>query len=355
MATSARTPSTRQKKTGSDTGMSPSSEGAAKNGAGSGAKRKSGASGKGGTVRRTTSSAAGTRTRGGSSRARRANPSRPVTKGPFELFWQGIAVAISLVWMGVARSAGHLFRRAGSGARNLHPDHRRDGIGLGLLAAALIVGAAVWHQLPGKVGGALITVITGGVGVLDKLVPLVPLGLAGLVHIARGAPTPSMGARAMRHGGGWLGYIVSAPISAVLSQWLAVPLLLIVVAFGLLVTTATPVYRIPDRLRTLRFKSDAMLYRILRGTPPPDQMPTVVEDDPTDLPVPQRQPRRRKPGPVDPALDPANGLPLGDPVPGLDPDADPGEAEPTVVLPFPTQERKPSRGGSPAPAKAGSS
>ncbi|HZU57743.1 MAG TPA: DNA translocase FtsK [Actinocrinis sp.] len=362
--------------------MSPSSEGAAKNGAGSGAKRKSGASGKGGTVRRTTSSAAGTRTRGGSSRARRANPSRPVTKGPFELFWQGIAVAISLVWMGVARSAGHLFRRAGSGARNLHPDHRRDGIGLGLLAAALIVGAAVWHQLPGKVGGALITVITGGVGVLDKLVPLVLIGLAirvmrhprettqeagriaigltfltlgfaGLVHIARGAPTPSMGARAMRHGGGWLGYIVSAPISAVLSQWLAVPLLLIVVAFGLLVTTATPVYRIPDRLRTLRFKSDAMLYRILRGTPPPDQMPTVVEDDPTDLPVPQRQPRRRKPGPVDPALDPANGLPLGDPVPGLDPDADPGEAEPTVVLPFPTQERKPSRGGPPSPAKAG--
>ncbi len=364
--------------------MSPSSEGAAKNGAGSGAKRKSGASGKGGTVRRTTSNAAGTRTRGGSSRARRANPSRPVTKGPFELFWQAIAVAISLVWMGVARSAGHLFRRAGSGARNLHPDHRRDGIGLGLLAAALIVGAAVWHQLPGKVGGALITVITGGVGVLDKLVPLVLIGLAirvmrhprettqeagriaigltfltlgfaGLVHIARGAPTPAMGARAMRHGGGWLGYIVSAPISAVLSQWLAVPLLLIVVAFGLLVTTATPVYRIPDRLRTLRFKSDAMLYRILRGTPPPDQMPTVVEDDPTDLPVPQRQPRRRKPGPVDPALDPANGLPLGDPVPGLDPDADPGEAEPTVVLPFPTQERKPSRGGSPAPAKAGSS
>ncbi|HEU5425872.1 MAG TPA: DNA translocase FtsK 4TM domain-containing protein [Actinocrinis sp.] len=393
MATSARTPSTRQKKTGSDTGMSATGDGTGKGGSarngstkngrtGSGAKGKSGATGKTGAARRTANNAAGTKTKAGSTRARRANPSRPVTKGPFELFWQAIAVAISLVWMGVARSAGHLFRRAGSGARNLHPDHRRDGIGLGLLAAALIVGAAVWHQLSGKVGSALITVITGGVGVLDKLVPLVlvglairvmrhprettqeagriaigltflTLGVAGLVHIARGAPTPSMGARAMRHGGGWLGYLVSAPISSVLSQWLAVPLLLIVIAFGLLVTTATPVYRIPDRLRTLRFKADAMLYRILRGTPPPDQMPTVVEDDPTDLPRPPRQPRRRKAGPIDPAFDPADGLPLGDPVPGLDPDADPGEAEPTVVLPFPTQERKPPRGGSQSPAKAG--
>jgi S-DNA-T family DNA segregation ATPase FtsK/SpoIIIE len=397
MATSARTPSTRQKKTGSDTGMSATADGAgqggsargsgAKNGrTGTGAKGTSGAKGKAAAARRTANNATGTKTRAtkaGSTRARRANPSRPVTKGPFELFWQGIAVAISLVWMGVARAAGHLFRRAGSGARNLHPDHRRDGIGLGLLAAALIVGAAVWRQLPGKVGGALVTVITGGVGVLDKLVPLVlvglairvmrhprettqeagriaigltflTLGVAGLVHIARGAPTPSMGARAMRHGGGWLGYLVSAPISSVLSQWLAVPLLLIVVVFGLLVTTATPVYRIPDRLRTLRFKADATLYRILRGTPPPDQMPTVVEDDPTDLPRPERQPRRRKAGPVDPALDPASGLPLGDPIPGLDPDSDAGEAEPTVVLPFPTQERKPSRGRAASGAKSGS-
>ena len=283
-----------------------------------------------------------------------------MTKGPIELVSQGIALVISVLWMGVARATGHLVRRAKTGEPVLHPDHRRDGIGLGLLAAALVVGAAVWRQLPGPVGNALITIVTGGVGVLDKLVPLVlvglairvmrhprettegagriaigltalTLGVAGIVHIGRGAPTPSMGARAMRHGAGWLGYLVSAPMSAVLSQWLAVPLLLIVVFFGLLVTTATPVYRIPDRLRSLRAKTDANLYRLLHGTPPPQELPAEFVDDttdPTELPRPQRPARRRAPR----IPDPAEGLPLGDPVPGAEPD--PGEAEPTVFLPL---------------------
>ncbi len=352
MATSARTPSTRQK-TGSGTGTSTG------RGGGSAANKTA-------AQRRASSAKSG----GGAKRNRRANPSRPVTKGPIELLAQGVAMAVSLVWMGVARGAGHLFRRAGSGAKNLHPDHRRDGVGLALLAGALIVGAAVWHQLPGAVGTALVAVITGGVGVLDKLVPFVIAGLAvrvmrhpkettegagriaigltalalgvlGIVHIARGAPTPSMGALAMRHGGGWLGYIASAPISAVLTQWLAVPLLLIVVLFGVLVTTATPVYRVPDRLRAMRLKADALLYGAFHGTAPPDQMPTVVEDDPTDLARPQRAPRRRK-NPAGDLLDPSEGLPLGDPVPGVDPDA--GTAEPTVFLPLPERQRKARRG-----------
>ncbi|MGH3415088.1 MAG: DNA translocase FtsK, partial [Actinocrinis sp.] len=361
MATPARTPSARQK-TGSGSGTS--------SGRGSG-------SGKGSAQRRTS----GRGSSGGSKRSRRANPSRPVTKGPFELAAQGIAMAVSLVWMGVARGAGHLLRRAGSASRNLHPDHRRDGVGLALLAGALVLGAAVWRQLPGAVGTALVTVITGGVGVLDKLVPLVLVGLAvrvmrhprettegagriaigltaltlgvlGITHIARGAPTPSMGALAMRHGGGWLGYLASAPISAVFTQWLAVPLLLIVVLFGLLVTTATPIYRIPDRLRALRVKADAMLYRAFHGAAPPDQMPTVVEDDPTDLARPQRAPRRRQ-TPATDLLDPAEGLPLGDPVPGVDPDA--GLPEPTVFLPLPEQQRKSRRGPKDNTAPAASS
>jgi S-DNA-T family DNA segregation ATPase FtsK/SpoIIIE len=358
MATSARTPPARQKKTASGAGTS-----AAKGNSGKG----NGGKGSGNAARRNASNGAG------STRTRRANPRRPVTRGPVDLASQGIALAVSVLWMGLSRVIGHLFRRAGSGAKNLHPDHRRDGIGLALLAAALVVGAAVWRQLPGAVGTTLMTLVTGGVGVLDKLIPLVLVGLAirvmrhprettqeagriaigltaltlgvvGLVHIGRGAPTPSMGARAMRHGGGWLGYLVSAPLSAVLTQWLAVPLLLILVVFGLLVTTATPVYRIPDRLRALRTRADSLLYQAFHGTLPPDEMPTVVEDDPTDLARPQRPARRRTSGP---GADPAQGLPLGDPVPGVDPDA--GEAEPTIFLPLPAQERRPSR--DPAPTK----
>jgi len=162
------------------------------------------------------------------------------------------------------------------------------------------------------------------------------LGVAGLVHIGRGAPTPSMGPLAMRHGAGWIGYLVSAPISAVLTQWLAVPLLLLLILFGLLVTTATPVYRIPERLRASRAKADALLYRAFHGTAPPELMPPVDEDDPTDL-RPARTSRRRTP-----KTDLTDGLPLGDPIPDVEPSA--GEPEPTVVLPLPPQQRKPRAG-----------
>ncbi|HEV2346523.1 MAG TPA: DNA translocase FtsK [Actinocrinis sp.] len=365
MATSARTPPTRQKN-------APSGASAAKGAKGSAARGNSGGrnaatkSAAGSNAARRASAATGNSP--AARRARRANPTRTITRGPLPLAWQGLAVVIALIWMGVARAVAQLFRGRGSGEPILHEDHRRDGIGLALLAAALVVGAAVWRQLPGPVGNALVTVVTGGVGVLDKLVPFVLIGLAirvmrhprettegagriaigmtaltlgvvGLVHIGRGAPTPPMGPRAMRHGGGWLGYLTSAPISAVLSQWLAVPLLLLVVFFGLLVTTATPVYRIPDRLRSLRAKADVLLYRALHGTPPPQELPADFVDDstdPTELPRPQR-PARRRPRP----LDPAEGLPLGDALPDAEPD--PGEAEPTVMLPFPVQERKPPR------------
>src|SRR5579859_137950 len=129
MATSARTPPARQKKTASSAGTSTG-----------GTPKTSTAKGKGGgSAKRPAASGAG------STRARRANPRRPVTKGPLDLASEGIVLAVSVVWMGLSRTVGHLFRRAGSGARNLHPDHRRDGIGMALLAAALIVGAAVWR------------------------------------------------------------------------------------------------------------------------------------------------------------------------------------------------------------------
>jgi S-DNA-T family DNA segregation ATPase FtsK/SpoIIIE len=308
--------------------------------------------------------------RRGSPAYRRRNPARPVTKGPVELLFQGVTGALTIVWMGVGRAVGHLFRRAGAGARNLPSEHRRDGIGLALIAAALVVGAAVWHRLPGPAGGFLVAVVAGAVGVLDKVIPVVlaalavsvlrhprelseepgrvaiglasfTLGVAGLVHIARGAPSPSMGAAAMRAGGGWFGYLASAPLSALLTQWLAVPLLLIVVLFGVLVTTATPVYRIPDRLRAARAKADAMLYLAFHGTAPPDQMPTVAADDPTAL----RRPAPRRQSAADPRPGPEA---LGNPVSGLETDAE--EAEPTVILPMSVRQRKAQRGKSAVPA-----
>jgi DNA segregation ATPase FtsK/SpoIIIE, S-DNA-T family len=291
----------------------------------------------------------------------RRNPARPVTKGPFNFLIDGFGLAVSVLWLGVGRVLGQLFRRAGSGAKGLHPDHRRDGIGLALFAAALVVGVAVWGKLPGPIGDALVVVVAGALGVLSALVPFILaglairvmrnpqettedagriaiglialiLGVAGLVHIGRGAPTPSMGPHAMRAAGGWLGYLASAPLAAVLTQWLVVPLLLIVVFFGLLVTTATPVYRIPDRLRAARTRADALLLRALHGSPLPDQLSPFDDPDPTVLGA------RRRAG--TPAAAGAPPVGLLDP---LDPDefaAGPGVSEPTVALPLLGQQRK---------------
>ena len=68
----------------------------------------------------------------------------------------------------------------------------------------------------------------------------VVIGLTGLLHIIAHSPIPSDGATDMRSGGGWVGYGVSAPLVALVTNWVAVPILLILILFGLLVTTATP-------------------------------------------------------------------------------------------------------------------
>jgi DNA segregation ATPase FtsK/SpoIIIE, S-DNA-T family len=329
-------------------------------------------------------------------RSKAASKAKPTVKGPVELLFNGIELLLTGIWNGLralvglrrrpaARPGGRAGGRTGAAPaggraggrttpadapRRLPPDHRRDGLGLVLLAAALVVAAAVWHRLPGTVGDILVTLISGGLGELGRVVPLVligfayrvmrhpreaepenpegpgrvmigltacTLGCAGLVHIVRGAATPSMGARAMRAGGGWLGYLVSAPLSSILTQWLAVPLLLLLVFFGVLVTTATPVHRIPDRLRSGRIKTDTFLMRVfyrkqyaertaLEGLPEFDEEPDAIGL------------AARK------AL---AGLPLG-PATG-DEDWPEAEAEPTVLLPTLGQQRKRTKAPRPDP------
>jgi S-DNA-T family DNA segregation ATPase FtsK/SpoIIIE len=55
----------------------------------------------------------------------------------------------------------------------------------------------------------------------------------------------------IRAAGGILGFIVASPITTALSIWVTVPVLVLLALFGLLVVTATPVHRIPERLQEL--------------------------------------------------------------------------------------------------------
>jgi S-DNA-T family DNA segregation ATPase FtsK/SpoIIIE len=181
--------------------------------------------------------------------------------------------------MGTAHLVGGTARKVGSGARDLDPAHRRDGLGLLLIGLAIVVAAREWWGLPGRVGDAVHAVAAGTFGRVGLVLPLVLLGLGvrllrhpdlvqatnrvaiglaatgvavtGLVHLGRGLPTPPQGAEAMREAGGVVGYLAASPLTSALSAWVTVPLLLLLAFFGLLVITATPVHQIPQRLRDL--------------------------------------------------------------------------------------------------------
>jgi S-DNA-T family DNA segregation ATPase FtsK/SpoIIIE len=212
--------------------------------------------------------------------------------------WHGVVA----LWRGLAQLLGVGVRKVGRTARDLEPEHRRDGAGLVLIGLALVVAAAVWWQLPGGVGDVVRTVVTGSVGLVGWFVPLLLcfvawrnlrdpqrngpagrqvigwtallFGVLGLVHIAHGMPEPGRGdTEALQRAGGAIGFVVSSLFLDLLrSRLVVVPLLVLLAVFGLLVVTATPVYRIPDRLRLLR---DTLLGR--RGArPAPAGEPTAL-------------------------------------------------------------------------------
>ena len=77
------------------------------------------------------------------------------------------------------------------------------------------------------------------------------IGVLGQVHIACGAPGRGDGMQAIRDAGGLIGWGASTPLTTPWATVLAVPLLVLLTVFGLLVVTATPVNAIPQRLRLL--------------------------------------------------------------------------------------------------------
>ncbi|HET7327700.1 MAG TPA: DNA translocase FtsK 4TM domain-containing protein [Nocardioidaceae bacterium] len=228
----------------------------------------------------TRSKASTAKKRSTASRSRRSGP------GPLSLLVTGTGRAVAAVWLGIAHLLGGVVRHIGSAARGLEPEHRRDGVGLGLVGLAVITAAATWWQMPTAVGDGVRTVTTGSVGSLGWALPLllagvgwrtlrhpdrngpagrqvigwlsILFGVLGLVHIAHGLPRPG-DPEAMRQAGGAIGYVVSSLLADLFrSAYVAVPLLVLLLVFGVLVVTGTPVHAVPERFRSGR---DRMLGR----------------------------------------------------------------------------------------------
>jgi S-DNA-T family DNA segregation ATPase FtsK/SpoIIIE len=214
--------------------------------------------------------------------------------------------------MGIAHVTGGTVRRIGHSASELEPEHRRDGIGLFLIALAVLVAASEWWGLRGTTGDVVHAVVAGTFGRVAYAVPLALLlfgvrmlrapenqastnritigttvltfAAAGLVHISAGLPSPSDGPPAMNDAGGIIGFLASSPIAAAIRPAGAVPLLLLAGFFGILVMTATPVRMIPTRLGELR---DLLLRHPREGQ-------TEVEDADSGA----TRTLRRRPGPI---------------------------------------------------------
>ncbi|MFI6559721.1 DNA translocase FtsK [Streptomyces sp. NPDC050534] len=194
----------------------------------------------------------------------------------------GVYRLVRALWLGLAHAVGAVFRGIGNGAKNLDPAHRKDGVALLLFGIALIVAAGTWADLRGPVGDLVEILVTGSFGRLDLLVPILlaviavrfirhpeqpeangriviglsalVIGVLGQVHIACGAPARSDGMQAIRDAGGLIGWGAATPLTYTMGEVLAVPLLVLLTIFGLLVVTATPVNAIPQRLRLLGVK-----------------------------------------------------------------------------------------------------
>jgi S-DNA-T family DNA segregation ATPase FtsK/SpoIIIE len=203
-----------------------------------------------------------------------------------------------------AHALGSASRAAGTGARELDPAHRRDGLGLLLIAAALVAaGGAWWHA--GGAGAQVDQLLTALLGRGALLLPVLlalgawrvlrhPEGKGGRGRLVVGWLALSLGALGVLHvlggdvlsdeKGGLVGFLLGSPLQQGLTAWLAVPILVLLALFGLLVVTATPIHSVPVALRALR---DTLLRR-----EKPEE-PKQQEPAPSLEPLRRRGPRRR--------------------------------------------------------------
>ncbi|KAA9375704.1 DNA translocase FtsK [Microbispora cellulosiformans] len=212
---------------------------------------------------------------------------RPPATGHDPISWVFLVIGKVVIglWMVVANSLGMAARALGQNARDLDPVHRRDGQGLSVLAGAIVLAALTWRRDTTTGFAAVVdAVVRGTVGSLTWAVPVLLAllawrllrhpdqnsetgrmgigwtallaGILGIVHVAHGTPYPSGGPTDgmdnVSAAGGMVGFIVSAPPSSILPAFITIPLLVMLSGFGLLVITATPVHRVPERLAEIR-------------------------------------------------------------------------------------------------------
>ncbi|NDL59253.1 FtsK/SpoIIIE family DNA translocase [Phytoactinopolyspora mesophila] len=262
----------------------------------------------------------------------RRPPRKPARPGAGIRLFRAIGRAIGAIWMGLAHLIGGSARKVGSTAREIPTEQRRDGAGLALIGVAVVIAAVMWWSVDGMIVGIIHDVVTGAVGTAGHVVPVLlvmaawrllrrpdanrptsqqvvgwtflSLGALGLAHIAGGMPRPVDGAEALQRSGGAVGYIASTVLADLLTVWVAVPLLILLTLFGVLVVTGIPLYEVPGYAMAVWDRVSVVLgFRRLEGE---DEARPIsprrrkeaglepTDDEPYDSPVIREKPKTRK-------------------------------------------------------------
>ncbi|WP_420540687.1 DNA translocase FtsK [Nonomuraea roseoviolacea] len=267
-------------------------------------------------------------TSSGRSRARGSAPARKASlthQDPITWVFTMIGKLVVGLWMLVANGIGGAARALGKNARELDPAHRRDGVGLAVLAGAIVLAAMTWRASEGTVSTVVNVVVRAMFGSLAWALPLLLgllawrylrhpdqnadtgrmvigwsallIGVLGVIHVANDVPYPNPAGTAndgmdrVAQAGGLIGFIVSAPPMSILPSWITIPLLLMLSGFGVLVITATPVHRIPERLSELRHLLFEERGATPAGAPRPEaRRPRRVRKSTEDAPEREGQP-----------------------------------------------------------------
>lgn len=178
------------------------------------------------------------------------------------------------LWRFIAKAIGSTVRFLFKEARGLDSAHHRDGLAFLLLIFALISAAGSWFHLHNPIGRFMNTVLLGTFGKVAIVVPLLFIYFAFRLFKApdegRANGRITIGAillvlsstgiaqvledsdfSSVRSAGGVIGYGVGHPLSALGTSLLAIPILLLLLCFGLLIITSTPVSAVIAKLRSI--------------------------------------------------------------------------------------------------------
>ncbi len=199
----------------------------------------------------------------------------------------------------------------------------RDGLALLLITIAITLAAASWLPAEGPIATGISWAMSGLFGLGFWAVPVLLLWLSwrlmrhpsrsgetgrlffgwsalvmsfcGLRAIAVGAPSPTEGWDQLAQGGGFLGWILTAPFVTSIGPPLAVILMLCLLSIGVLILTSTPIAQVPSRIRAVGRRVGSAAKNLRRN----DGLDHLEKDEPFASPVITLPP---EPEPLDPEL-----------------------------------------------------